>query len=52
MKHQYRSANHADSEPRIGLMRSAVQAVGLSLFETSVLVVALTAILLFTGILY
>ncbi len=27
MKHQYRSTNHADSEPRIGLVRSAVQAI-------------------------
>ncbi len=27
MKHQYRSTNHADSEPRIGLIRSAVQAI-------------------------
>ena len=27
MKHQYRSTNHADSEPRIGLIRSAIQAV-------------------------
>ena len=27
MKHQYRSANHADSKPRIGLIRSAGQAV-------------------------
>ena len=27
MKHQYHSTNHADSKPRIGLIRSAVQAV-------------------------
>ncbi len=27
MKHQYHSTNHADSKPRIGLIRVAVQAV-------------------------